>query len=363
MKKSQIEDSTKSSEATGKKHIRLNNNAYFVLGILLFIFALTNSLCLLMLSMNVKQDVVSYKENGNIDYKVYLKQNDFYDNDYLDKDMVYVASLINNVDTTVNYKLDLDKESNINYEYEIVGEIIIYNSSKESVFFKKEYSLSPKVNDKIKDSKELKIEKNIKINYGYYNNLATKFKRNYGVSSKSDFVVKLKLNYRNDDKSLNVSNNKELSLVIPLSENEVTIDSKNAKVDGTNQVLGKKHLTIESSRKLVSSIILACISLFFFVYILVNLFAIKSVKSKYDKYVDKVLREYDRLIVNTTSAPILNKSKVLNVNNFQELLDAHDNLGAPIMYYIEEEHRKCTFYVNHDDEVFVLKVRADDLEK
>ena len=130
MKKSQIEDSTKSSEATGKKHIRLNNNAYFVLGILLFIFALTNSLCLLMLSMNVKQDVVSYKENGNIDYKVYLKQNDFYDNDYLDKDMVYVASLINNVDTTVNYKLDLDKESNINYEYEIVGEIIIYNRSK-----------------------------------------------------------------------------------------------------------------------------------------------------------------------------------------------------------------------------------------
>ena len=51
-----------------------------------------------------KADLVNiddYKETinyyKNLDYKVYLLDNDFYDQDYLKKDMVYVANLIKNV--------------------------------------------------------------------------------------------------------------------------------------------------------------------------------------------------------------------------------------------------------------------------
>ena len=44
----------------------------------------------------------SSKENiekllSKIDYKVYLLKNDFYEKEYLDKDMLYVASLIDKV--------------------------------------------------------------------------------------------------------------------------------------------------------------------------------------------------------------------------------------------------------------------------
>ena len=35
---------------------------------------------------------VSYSEKSNIDYVVYLKKNNFYEDDYLGKDMLYVAS-------------------------------------------------------------------------------------------------------------------------------------------------------------------------------------------------------------------------------------------------------------------------------
>ena len=128
------------------KNIHLSNNVTFILMILLFIFALSQSLCLLMLSMSMKQDVINYKESGNLDYKVYLKKNDFYESNYLDKDMVYVSSLIDNVNATFNYKFDVDKLSNINYDYEVVGEIIIYDSSKENVFFSFPRTISTVVN-------------------------------------------------------------------------------------------------------------------------------------------------------------------------------------------------------------------------
>lgn len=345
------------------RNIHLSKNVTFVLMILLFIFALSQSLCLLMLSMSMKQDVLNYKESGNLDYKVYLKKNDFYESNYLDKDMVYVSSLIDNVNATFNYKFDVDRESNINYDYEVVGEIIIYDNAKENVFFRKEYVLAKNVKDSIKGAKEFAINKNVIINYGYYNSLANKFRQNYGVSSKSDFVVKLKLKYNNDEEVMKISNNKELSLTIPLSENEVNITLNNSKISGNKQVLGKQHLVIDSSRKLVSSVLLALISVFLLVYIIINLFELRINKNKYESYIKKLLREYDRLIVNTSTPPTLYNMKVLTVSSFQELVDVHDNLGIPIMYYDNPEHKKCIFYINHDNEVFTLRLNESDFEK
>ena len=40
-----------------------------------------------------------------------------------------------------------------------------------------------------------------------------------------------------------------------------------------------------------------------------------------------------------------------------------DNLNIPIMYYVEKEHEKCVFYLNHRKEIYVLNVTAKDFEK
>ena len=359
-----ISDKNSKSKETKNIKRRSNFNALFVFNVLLFVFALSQAICLLMLSLTVKQDLIKYKEKGSVDYKVYLNKNDFYEQDYLEKDMVYVSSLINNISTTFNYNFNVDSESNIEYDYEVVGEIIIYDNNKENVFFRKEYNLVDKVTQKTTNVKDFMINKTFNIDYGYYNSLANKFRKNYGVSSKSDFVVKFKLNYHNDDNNMKVSEQKDMTLTIPLSENEVTLKTDVSKIsNGEKFVLGKKHVVVDSTRKLVSSILMALISLFLFIYIIISLFEIRLHRNKYDAFIKKSLREYDRLIVNTTTSPNLFKGKVIDVNSFQELLDVRDNLSIPIMYYVLEEHKKCVFYLNHDKEIFILKVNESDLEK
>ena len=59
---------------------------------------------------------VNYSENSSVDYKVYLLENDFFDEEYLGKDHSYVSTLIDYIDASFEYKLDMDA-SNVDYEY------------------------------------------------------------------------------------------------------------------------------------------------------------------------------------------------------------------------------------------------------
>lgn len=339
-------------------------NVLLVFYVLLFIFILSSAIYLLKLSLTVEQDIITYKENGNVDYKVYLNSNDFYDQDYLEKDMIYVSSLINNIAVSFNYDFDINSKTDIDYSYEIVGEIIIYDNLKENVFFRKQYVLAELAEQKLEKTKEFSINKSVNVDYNYYNSLANKFKKNYGVSSKSDFIVKLNLKYKNNDENLSYSGDRDLSLTVPLSENEVTIATDNSSVKNmSNIVLGKKHVAIENYGKLAVSIILAFISLILFIHVTVALLEMRTSKSKYDIFIKKTLREYDRLIVDTTTPPSFLDRKVIKINSFEELIDVRDNLNIPIMYYVEKEHEKCVFYLNHRKEIYVLNVTAKDFEK
>ena len=86
----------------------------------------------------------SFKENGDINYKVYLKDNDFYDTNYLDnndKNTAYVASLIDKVNVNFKYNFNMENPSNINFNYSIIGKLSILNSNNGNVLFNKDYTL------------------------------------------------------------------------------------------------------------------------------------------------------------------------------------------------------------------------------
>ena len=42
----------------------------------------------------ISEQQLSYIEKSKLDYRVYLKENDFYESEYLGKNMSYIASLI-----------------------------------------------------------------------------------------------------------------------------------------------------------------------------------------------------------------------------------------------------------------------------
>ena len=115
--------------------------------------------------------------------------------------------------------------------------------------------------------------------------------------------------------------------------------------------------------KVFVSAILVVLSLIFIVWILRLISKSRVGKSEYDKYIGKLLNEYDRLIVETSSAPITKDKNIIEIKEFKELLDVRDNLNLPIKYYVITKHQKCNFYISHEEELYLLTIKAVDVKK
>lgn len=85
--------------------------------------------------------------------------------------------------------------------------------------------------------------------------------------------------------------------------------------------------------------------------------------SKYDKYIAKILKEYDRLIAETSTMPSLDDYEVLIINSFNELVDVRDNLRLPIMFYSFKDSEKAYFYIIHENNLYLYEISTADISK
>ena len=307
--------------------------------------------------------VVNYNESSNVDYKVYLKQNDFYDKDYLDKDMVYVASLINKVDVKFNYLFRINDNSDIDFDYDIVGKLKIADTDGSNVFFEKDYVLLKKQKDSIKNKTEYQISKNLKIDYGFYNDLANKFKNNYGIDAESSLEVFLNVHKKgSNNNDLRLDNESKVSLLIPLSKKAINIKLARNDLNRQSQATSEKTCSITNYKLFLLGLVMIILTLILVVCVLRFISKSRKNRSEYDKYVAKILNEYDRLIVETSTAPITKDKDIVDVKEFKELLDVRDNLNLPIKYHIISEHHKCEFYISHEEEVYILTIKDVDID-
>ena len=75
--------------------------------------------------------------------------------------------------------------------------------------------------------------------------------------------------------------------------------------------------------------------------------------SGYNLELKRVLKEYDKMIVNVNSMPELGDLQVMEVSNFSELVDAKKNLNKPIMYFDNYDRNEVIFVVKSDSDAFV----------
>ncbi len=352
----------KKTSVKPKKKTYLGYNGRLIISISIFIISLVACFLLASKSFSYKTPkIINYNESGSLDYKVYLKENDFYEKDYLEKNMIYVANLIDNINIDFNYDFNIEENSNIDFTYQVLGDLIISNQSGNSNFLEKTYVLSEQRNSKLSDAKELNIRENIIIDYDYYNSIANDYKSSYAVDTNSYLKVYLRINKKGSDELLDIDENSDISLTIPLSQRAVEIALNSKDSDSNSKAISDSKLEFNSTIFIIEVvfIIIAILSL---VKILKLLVLLTVRKNAYDKYVGKLLREYDRLIVETTTGFDMSHCNIIKVKNFEELLDVRDNLKLPIMYYNVVKHSKCHFYIKNNSDIYLVTIKEIDLE-
>ena len=354
MKKKEIKNKSTSKE----NKLYIDYKTRLLISVLLVVFLSILSLLIKNTLLNLSNfNKIKYNEKSNIDYKVYLKENNFYEKDYLEKDKVYIASLIDKILIDFKYDFDIEKESNVKFNYEIIAKLSINDEVTGSNYYEKEYKIIDKKEERITNTKIFNLVKQVDINYSYYNSLANTFKQQYGVDTISNLNVYMKI-YKGE----NESNLSTMYVKIPLSEKSVNIELDYQNINNLNFFLKTDInylLQIVLIIFLITSLLLNIISIIKFVRLLVLM---KDKKTAYDKYINRILNEYDRLIVESTTEPDIKHSNIIKLPNFRELLDVRDNLKLPIMYYVVVKHHKSYFYIKNNNDIYLLINKAADLE-
>lgn len=360
-----IDDTIKKENKHNKrKKIYLSFNAKIVINFLLVIIIIILLITSSFLSFSItKPQIISYNDKSNIDYKVYLKKNDFYETEYLNKGMAYVASLIDKINVKYIYNFSVNEDSDIDLKYKVMAKLVISSQNNTKIFFENEYEIAKEEVAEIRNEKGYLLNKEVIIDYDYYNNLVNKFKSNYAVNTTSYLEVYLQVNEESKETNNYYLNNQTKTILkIPLSEQELNIGLEEKFVNDSKQIISDAKFIIGDIKFLIIDAIL----LILFVISLIKLFkrisVVSSKKSNYDKYISRLLRGYDRLIVNVRTAPNLKDYNVVKVESFEELIDMRDNVKEPIRYFVISEHQKCEFFITNHNDLYLYVVKAVDLD-
>ena len=352
-------DTIKNIEKVNKRYFSFSSR--LIVNIVIFVVTIVVGVFLLMQSITLNTEkMVNYKETSNLDYKVYLLPNSFYEEKYLGKNMLYVASLIDNIEIYFDYNFRSNFNIDMDYTYNILADLVITNKEGTRSYYQKKYVLLEDQNLKMNDGNIQNIKEKININYSHYNSLANSFKSSFGVETDSKLNVYMTVNKKNKD--FNLDENNKMNITIPLSEKSVDIQMKYNNINNSNNILQNKEMFINNYMYFSISVIMIITSIVFLIKILKKILLLRTKHSVYDKHLDRLLKEYDRLIAETTTLMPFEDKNIVKVKAFTELLDIHDNLQLPIIYYNVTKHHKCYFYISHNDTVYLFVLKAIDLE-
>ena len=354
----------KQKKSKRKRGLYLGYYSRLIFNVILFLSLVVTSYIFINKSIvNQEAKNVSYEEHGNTDYKVFLKDNIYYEDKYLDKNMSYIANLIDYISVDYNYKFKADTLFDGEYSYKIRADLEILNAENKTLFFTKKYDLIKEKTFTIENQNEYNIVENIKIDYDHYNSLANGFKSSYGVDTESNLIIYLDL-YRNIDQNSinnpNINGNGTIKLTIPLSEKAINIKMDSMEINNKNVITSLDDYYLEDIKYLIIGIISLIVSLYLFIKIVKRLSRLSISPTDYDKTLKKILNQYDRLIVTTSSMPNLEKNNIIKLKEFVELLDAKDNLHKPIFFIEVTPHQKAYFFIQDDDNIILFTLKNID---
>lgn len=292
---------------------------------------------------NNKGQYITYNENSNVDYKVYLKQNDFYKKEYLNKDKSYVASLINTISTNFKYNLSFSPKTKYKYSYRIAIEIDVEDEKdNSSIYHVSEDLVTKTLSENVGD---LEINEDLSVNYSQYNNRISKFKDIYDLNN---IVSKLNINlYVNiqdiENATKDLKERKVSSLTIPLTEKTVSVDIGDESIVNNNKQIDLVRTT--NSVWAISASIL-----FFFVSIIYTMFLIlysrktRTAQMIYEKEIKSIMSNYDSYIQKINGSYDIGTSQVLKIETFNDMLEIRDTLRQPILM-LENEQKNGTFFI------------------
>lgn len=310
-------------------------------------FLLATALLFTNLLFNSKNKKLGqiYSFKGNVDYKVYLYENSQYDEEYWGKDRAYVADLIRNMVINFNDNYNSSIITDVKYDYTIdayLNGTYEIETGAQKVWTKKVDLGEPNAEEKIKIVNNL-FSKELIVDYPAFRDEAIKYQKERRLNIDATLNITLTINYNIKNSAKNAGEKRVFNFDIPLTENVFEISYRLPEnIEETVYIIKnnklKKIFTIASIVSLVISGI--------FIALLIIRYIIKNQKSNYEKELDKIFKNYADIIAETNNLPDYKKMDIMDISNFQDLVDIEYELRSPIIYYSASKKESWFVLIN-----------------
>ncbi len=306
---------------------------------------------------------ISYDESGTLDYRVYLFENDFFEEEYLGKDQAYVASLIDDIKADFQYKLDMDtKNVEYKYSYKIDTVLEVLDKNSGIALFNPSYATVPEKTLAQNSSNALAINEAVSIDYEYYNGIAKRFIDEYNLeSTESRLIVTMHVNVISisDDFAQSTKNEYAQALSIPLTDKTLDIKISSSVPDSENKILACDRVATKNLFKLGTSFAAGLDALLIVIFIFF-VFATRNRDINYTIRVQKLVSAYKSFVQKITNEFDTNGYQQLSVDTFNEMLEIRDTISSPILMS-ENEDKTCTKFLipTNTKLLYVYEIKVD----
>ena len=326
--------------------------------------------CILTFSFDFrKTKTMHYEEKSNLDYKVYLKENQFYDTPYLGKDKKYISALIKYIDSSFSYSFKIDENIDVNYNYYIDANLKIDDTTGENIYEKTYNILDKKQLSNITNM--FSIYENVKIDYDKYNTIAKQFISQYKISGKANLEVNLHVEVLGEHENFakNINDKGVITLNIPLLEDVNSIEMDYNLVNNKDAVLEYSSTKIKNYPLFIITILLIAIDILITIIVVIKIITRRDATTLYELKLNKIKKEYDKYLSETVLTQRLDdlyKTKSLRIiliKSFDDLLDVRDNLKKPILFNEEIPKKETIFYIIADNVVYLYVMHVNSFNK
>lgn len=328
---------------------------------IVLIFVVTSVLLVKITKENASQDIV-YTENSEVDYKVYLKQNDFFKEGYLGKDNQYIASLIDHIEVDFDYNLESSEEDvDYSYKYKVVAETIVEDKTNNNTLYQFTEDLIKEKEYKANTDTKLKIGQPIDIDYNKYNDIIKNFIGTYDLAdnSKATLNVNMYVDIVGDaEQEACETDAPVMSISIPLSTKTMAIDIETNSVNENNVCK-----TVKVQQYTFGAVVLAVIDICLVLNLVIFIKDTKDEKSIYNMRLKRIMSNYGSYIQKLNNEFDFEGYQILEIKSFEDLLQIKESINLPILMTEKPLAMETYFFIPSDKNVYIYELKAGHLSR
>ena len=289
---------------------------------------------------------INYNEKGTVEYKVFLKENEFFQKDYLKENNQYIASLINNITADFNYVLEITENVEYKYSYKINAEVDVKEKGTSNSLYTFEEELIKEKTDTVYNGETIVLTESLNIDYNRYNDLIKKFISVYDlddIESTLNVVMYVTAQGNCEEKTENADNESTISLSIPLTTKTMAIDISSDLID-VSSFLACEEKSDLSILILFALLVTAGADLFVIYCLAKYVVSTRTAENIYEAELKKILNNYSSYIQKINNDFDLSGYQVLKVDTFTDMLEIRDTIQEPILM-LENKTKNSTYFL------------------